>query len=78
MMFEKDEENMLAEAQLQHMHKIIMDLFLQSCSILVKEDLKDHEYQYCIETIHNTLYYIGAQRKEKKYQSLRNLRAAKE
>ena len=64
----------ITEDQLQHMHHIIAKLFLDSCNILVKEDLKDHEYNYCIETIHNTLAYIGAKRKEKKYQILKDLK----
>lgn len=52
------------ESQLQHMHELIMNSFLESCNILVKEDLKDHEFKFCLDTIHNTLAYVGARRKE--------------
>ena len=49
--------------QLQHMHQIIMDNFLNSCEILFKEDLKDHEFQFCMDTIHNTLQYVKSKKK---------------
>jgi hypothetical protein len=60
-----DENNSLPEAQLEHMHKIIMETFLNSCEILVKEDLDDHSFQFCLDTIQNTLRYVAAKRKEK-------------
>ena len=60
-----DEKNMLPAAQLDHMHKLIMESFLNSCEILVKEDLDDHSFQFCLDTIHNTLRYVAAKRKEK-------------
>ena len=59
-----DREDKVAEAQLQHMHKIIMESFLKSCETLVKEDLDDKSFKYCMDTIHNTLAYVGAKRKE--------------
>jgi hypothetical protein len=66
------------ECPLQQMHNNIIELFLSSCNIIAKEDLKDHEYQYCLDTIHNTIFYIGSKRKEKKYETLQNLRGFKE
>lgn len=60
-MFPRDD---VAKDQLQHMHKIIMENFLNSCEILVKEDLDNHSFQFCLDTIHNTLRYVGAKRKE--------------
>ena len=56
----------LAECQLQHMHNIIMENFLNSCEVLIKEDLDDYSFQFCLDTIHNTLRYAGARRKESK------------
>lgn len=56
---------MLPVSQLDQMHKLIMESFLNSCEILVKEDLDDHSFQFCLETIHNTLRYVAAKRKEK-------------
>lgn len=49
---------------LEEMHKIIMESFLNSCDILVKEDLKDYELQFCLDTIYNTLTYIKDKRKK--------------
>lgn len=57
-------EDTLPVAQLEHMHKIIMENFLNSCEILVKEDLDDHSFQFCLDTIQNTLRYVTARRKE--------------
>lgn len=55
---------MLNVAQLEHMHKIIIEIFIHSCEILVKEDLDDHSFQFCCDTIHNTIQYIKSRRKE--------------
>jgi hypothetical protein len=60
-MFDRDP---VAEDQLKHMHDIIMESFLKSCEILVKEDLDDKSFKFCMDTIHNTLAYVGAKRKE--------------
>jgi hypothetical protein len=60
-MFDRDH---VAEDQLQHMHNIIMESFLTSCDTLVKEDLDDKSFKFCMDTIHNTLAYVGAKRKE--------------
>lgn len=49
--------------QLQHMHKTIMEMFLNSCEIIIKEDLDDHEFKFCTDTIHNTLSYISMKRR---------------
>lgn len=53
----------VAQDQLQHMHAIIMDNFLSSCDILVKKDLDNHSFQFCLDTIQNTLRYIKDKRK---------------
>jgi hypothetical protein len=58
-MFPRDD---VAEDQLQKMHKIIMKIFLNSCEILVKEDLDDHSFRFCLDTIQDTLRYVGAKR----------------
>lgn len=67
------ENNKLPEAQLQHMHDIIMEMFLNSCNVLIKEDLDDHSFHFCISTIQNTLSYIDRKRKEDNYQKLKKL-----
>ncbi len=59
--FERDD---LKESQLDHMHKIIMEMFLSSCDILVKEDLDDKSFKFCTDTIQNTLMYVAARRRE--------------
>ncbi len=50
----------LDEGQLQNMHKIIM-----------KQDVDDHSFQFCLDTIQNTLLYVNEARKEKKMKSIR-------
>ena len=50
--------------KLQHMHQVIMETFLNSCEMLVKENLKDHEFQFCMDTIHNTIQYVKSKRKK--------------
>jgi len=53
----------IAETQFEQMHKIIIENFIISCEILVKEELDDCGFQFCLETIRNTLRYIEAKRK---------------
>lgn len=43
---------------LEHMHQIIMQSFFDSCVVLIKEDLNDHSFQFCLDTINNTLIYV--------------------
>ena len=64
MYFTMDDNNSLPVDQLEHMYKIIMENFLNSCEILVKEDLDNHCFQFCLDTIQNTLRYISAKRKK--------------
>jgi|SRR6185436_8449133 len=64
----------LPEHQLQHMHKCIMDMFLGACDTLVKEDLDDPSFQFCLDTIQNTLIYVKSKRREKQFQLLQRMR----
>lgn len=51
--------------QVQVMHQLIIESFLKSCDLLVKEDLDDHEFQFCLDTINNTVVYVTQKRKKK-------------
>lgn len=52
------------ETQIQNMHKIIIEMFIGACETLIKEDLDDASYQFCEDTIRNTLIYVKSRRKE--------------
>ncbi len=48
------------------MHKIIVESFLNSCSVLVTEDLGAHEFNFCLDVIRNALLYFQEKRLEDK------------
>jgi hypothetical protein len=61
-MFDRNEVN---TEKLQHLHNILGEMFLGCCEALVKEDLDDHSFQLCVDTIHGTLTYVKFNRKKK-------------
>lgn len=61
-----DRNDDLKDRQLQHMHNLIMEIFMSSCHTLIEDDLDDHSYKFCEDTIQNTLIYVKMKRKEKK------------
>ena len=65
-MMSEDTDNTISELHLQNMHSFIMEMFLQSCNIIVEEDLDDYCFQHCLYTINNTLRHVEARRNEKK------------
>jgi hypothetical protein len=53
-----------SEYQIKYIHKIINKNFLNSCEILIKEDLEDDCFQFCLENIESALRYLVSKRKE--------------
>ncbi len=54
----------LKENQLEHLHNIIIERFLDACNIIVKEELDNNNFKFCVDTIQNTLLYIARKRNE--------------
>lgn len=73
-MSDNDQSNTVPQEQLQHMHHLISEMFSNACITILKQDLDDCSYQFCEDTISNTLLYIRAKRKDKSYQILKNLK----
>lgn len=63
----KEETKMKKEetekASSQHFHPNILEMFHNTCKIIVTEDLPTPEFNLCVNTIHNTLTYLKASRK---------------
>lgn len=50
------------------LREFVLENFLESCHLLVKseeEDLDDHDFQYCLNTIHAALQYIKCKRENR-------------
>jgi hypothetical protein len=51
--------------------EIIEYLFLDMCKNILRKDLSDHEFKFCVDSIQNTIFYL----KNKRIENARNNRS---
>ncbi len=52
---------------IEEIEKTIIEKFKNSCEIIIKEDLKDHEFEFVKRLITNFLEYLSEKRRTKNY-----------
>jgi hypothetical protein len=50
--------------EIEEIEKIILETFKNSCDLIVKEELKDHEFEFSKRCILNFIEYFSQKRRE--------------